>query len=36
VIEHDLLVAHLRSFLASPDRVKGACRASVAVACDDL
>ncbi len=26
----------LRSFLASRDRVKGACRASVAAACDDL
>jgi hypothetical protein len=31
VIEHDLVVVQLlRTFLASPDRVKGACRASVA------
>jgi hypothetical protein len=35
VIEHDLLVAHFGSFLASRDRVKGACGASVAAACDD-
>jgi hypothetical protein len=36
VIEYDLLVAHCCSFLASRDRVKGACCASVAAGCDDL